>query len=279
MKRTKNALLIIDAQVNFCDPGESILDKDGITIQVRPVGSLYVPGAENDMARVGNFIAKNLAEIDYIGLTMDSHQVIDISHPGFWQDKDGNLPGPFTQITSADILAGKWTPKYYPKEATAYVAELEKQGEFPHYIWPEHCIIGSPGAAIMPEVILSVESWCRAKGEFHQVVTKGTWPLTEHFGAFRANVPVEGHPETQLNANLIHKLEKFEKVYFAGEAKSHCVANTLRQAMQFPTLAKKFVILEDCMSDVPGLGFLGDATYASAKAMGIEFIKSVDVTL
>lgn len=263
MKRTKNALLIIDAQIDFCTP----------------TGSLYVAGAEKDMERLGNFIDKNQSEIDYIGLTMDSHQVIDISHPGFWQDKDGKNPGIYTMITAADVLAGTWAPRFYPKEAIAYIQELEAQGEFPHCIWPEHCIIGSPGAAIMPEIMAAVQSWCRVKGEFHQVVTKGTWPLTEHFGAFRANVPVEGHPETQLNSNLIHKLEKFENVYFAGEAKSHCVANTLRQAMQFPTLAKKFVILEDCMSDVPTLGFLGDATYVAAKALGIQFVKSTDVTL
>lgn len=251
--------MIIDAQIDFCDPK----------------GSLYVAGAEADMARLGKFIKSNLNEIDFIGLTMDSHQVIDISHPGFWQDKDGKNPNPFTQITAADVLAGVWAPRFYPQEAINYVQELEKQGEFPHFIWPEHCIIGSPGAAIDPSIMEAVEEWCRVKGEFHQVVTKGTWPLTEHFGAFRANIPVEGHPETQLNAGLINKLERYQNVYFAGEAKSHCVANTLKQAMQFPTLATKFVILEDCMSDVTGLGFLGDPAYAAAKAMGIKFSNSL----
>ena len=259
MKRTKNALLIIDAQVDFCDPK----------------GSLYVPGADADMDRLAKFITKNMQEIDFIGLTMDSHQVIDISHPGFWQDKDGKNPGAFTQITSADVLAGVWSPRFYPQEAVAYVQELEKQGEFPHFVWPEHCIIGSPGAAIYPSIIEAVELWCRTKGEFHQVVTKGTWPLTEHFGAFRANIPVVGHPETQLNAGLIQKLEKFQNVYFAGEAKSHCVANTLKQAMEFPSLAKKFIILEDCMPDVPTLGFLGDPAYAAAKTMDIQFTNSL----
>jgi nicotinamidase/pyrazinamidase len=258
MKRTKNALLIIDAQVDFCDPK----------------GSLYVPGADQDMIRLGKFIDVNKKEIDFIGLTMDSHQVIDISHPSFWQDKNGKFPPVFTIITSKEVKDGVWSPRFYPQEAISYVEELEKQGEFPHCIWPEHCIIGSPGAAIMPEIMKSVIEWCRLNGEFHQVVTKGTWPLTEHFGAFRANIPVEGHPETQLNAGLIHKLEKFQKVYFAGEAKSHCVANTLKQAMQFPELAKKFIILEDCMSDVPTLGFLGEPTYTSAKAVGIQFINS-----
>lgn len=259
MSRTKNALLIIDAQVDFCDP----------------TGSLYVQGAEKDMERLGKFISNNKAEIDFIGLTMDSHQVIDISHPSFWQDASGNNPSPFTQITAAQVETGVWAPRFFPKEALSYIQELEKQGEYPHFIWPEHCIVGSPGVAIMPSIMLAVQEWCRLNGQFHQVVTKGTWPLTEHFGAFRANIPVEGHPETQLNTGLIQKLEKYQNVYFAGEAKSHCVANTLRQAMQFPNLAKKFVVLEDCMSDVTGLGFLGDQAYADAKAMGIQFTNSL----
>lgn len=259
MKRKKNALLIIDGQVDFCDPK----------------GSLYVAGAEKDMERLALFISRNKAEIDFIGLTMDSHQVIDISHPGFWQDAQGQCPPPFTQITATQVESGVWTPRFFPKEALAYIQELERQGEYPHFIWPEHCIIGSPGAAIMPSVMEAVQEWCRLNGEFHQVVTKGTWPLTEHFGAFRANIPVEGHPETQMNTGLIQKLETYQNVYFAGEAKSHCVANTLKQAMMFPDLAKKFVILEDCMSDVTGLSFLGDPAYAAAKTLGIQFSNSL----
>jgi nicotinamidase/pyrazinamidase len=221
--KKKNALLIIDAQVDFCDPH----------------GSLYVTGAEKDMERLGVFIARNKAEIDFIGLTMDSHQVIDISHPSFWQGPDGKYPAPFTQITTAQVEGGVWAPRFFPKEAIAYIQELEKQGEYPHFIWPEHCIIGSPGAAIMPSVMEAVKEWCRLGGKFHQVVTKGDYPLTEHFGAFRANIPVEGQPGTQLNTRLLQNLETYQNVYFAGEAKSHCVANTLKQAMQFPTLAKK----------------------------------------
>jgi nicotinamidase-related amidase len=83
MKRTKNALLIIDPQVDFCDPK----------------GKLYVNGAEKDMERVAKFILQNKEKIDYIAITLDSHRPIDISHPAFWQDCDGNHPGPFTIIT------------------------------------------------------------------------------------------------------------------------------------------------------------------------------------
>ncbi|HWU41949.1 MAG TPA: hypothetical protein VN132_00885, partial [Bdellovibrio sp.] len=112
------------------------------------------------------------------------------------------------------------------------------------------------------------------------VVTKGTYPLTEHFGIFRANVPVADRPETQLNRDLIDTLGKYDQVFLAGEAKSHCVANSLKQAMEeAPDLACKFIILEDCMSNVTGLGHLGDPIYAKAKSMGIRFAKSADIML
>lgn len=251
---SKIALLVIDGQNDFC----------------KPTGSLFVPGAEKDMERLAKFVTEHKSEIDFIGLTMDSHQVIDISHPSFWEDKDGNPPSPFTIITASDVESGKWTPRYAPQEALRYIQVLESQGEYPHCIWPEHCIIGTEGAAIVKELMDAVKDWAR-QGKFFQVVTKGTYPLTEHFGAFRANVPVVGHPETQLNQNLVQKLETYQKIYFAGEAKSHCVANTLKQALEFPSLASKFIILEDCMANVPGFETLGDPIYAKAKSMGIKF--------
>ena len=259
----KVALLIIDPQYDFC----------------HPQGSLFVAGADQDMVRLGNFIENNVKKIDFIGLTMDSHQVNDISHPSFWVDKDGNHPNPFTIISSADVLAGTWSPRFAPNEATKYIDELEKQGEFPHCIWPEHCIIGTKGASFVDSIMDSVKTWSRSNCAFYQVIAKGTYPLTEHFGAFRANVPVEGKPETQLNFNLIKTLEKYETVYFAGEAMSHCVANTLKQAMEYPDLAKKFVILTDCMSNVTGFEHMADKIYADAKAMGVRFEVSSNITL
>lgn len=261
MKKSKIALLIIDAQFDFCDPR----------------GSLFVKGADQDMIRLGEFIKTHEKEIDFIGMTMDSHQVIDISHPSFWQNKNGNFPSPFTIISSADVQSGVWTPRFAPIEAVKYIDELEKQGEFPHCIWPEHCVIGTKGASFVDSVMDSVLSWCRTNGAFHQVVTKGTYPTTEHFGAFRANIPVEGRPETQMNLNLIKTLEKYEKVYFVGEAQSHCVANTMKQALAFPDLAKKFIVLEDCMSPVTGFEHIADQIYTDAKAAGVQFTTSKNV--
>ncbi len=256
--RKKNAILIIDAQYDFCNPA----------------GSLYVNGAVEDMQRLSDFIVRNKEEIDHICVTLDFHPVNDISHPSFWQDEQGNFPPPFTQITLAEVKAGKWTPRFYPQEAVQYLTELEAQGQFPHFIWTEHCLIGSKGASLDDTLLAALRTWT-LDGKWYRAVTKGTNPLTEHFGIFMAQIPLPNAPETQLNEELIDNLASYENVYLAGEAKSHCVATSLRQAMEYaPHLASKMIVLEDCMSDVTGLGHLGKPIYEEAKRRGIRFAKS-----
>lgn len=258
----KNALLIIDPQNDFCYPG----DADG-----NGKGALYVDGAENDMIRLSNWIKSNTDEIDFIGITIDSHQPNDISHPSFWIDKHGNFPAPFTQISLKDVETGKWTARFEPKRAVNYLKELEAQGEYPHFIWPTHCLIGSVGAAIYQPLMDAIVEWT-VKGKFYQTIIKGTFPFTEHFGAFRAQVPDADRPETQLNQPLIDTLETYQNVYLAGEAKSHCVANSLKQVLdEAPNLAAKLIVLEDTMSNVTGFETLAEPIYEKAKQMGVRF--------
>lgn len=256
-----NALLVIDAQYDFCNPG----------------GSLFVDGADADMTRLSGWIKNNKHNIDNITVTMDSHHINDISHPSFWQDMNGNYPPPFTPISLSEIKAGSWRPRFFIKQSVSYVEALEKQGEFGHFIWPFHCLYGSRGGALDEKIMEALTEWSK-DGKYYDVVVKGTYPLTEHFGIFRANIPVKGKPETQLNKQLINKLKKFQTIYIAGEARSHCVANSLKQAMdEAPDLTERFVILEDCMSDVAGLGHLGTPIFERARELGLRFIKSNDL--
>ncbi len=257
--RKKNAILIIDAQYDFCNPN----------------GALFVSGADGDIKRLSDFISRNQNDIDHICVTLDSHPVNDISHPSFWQDKEGNFPPPFTQITLSEVNAGKWIPRFYLQEAIQYLTELEVQGQFPHFIWTEHCLTGSKGASLEDTLSGVLSEWSRSTGKTYQAVTKGTNPLTEHFGIFMAQIPLANAPETQLNQALLDQLEEYENVYLAGEAKSHCVGTSLRQAMEYaPKLASKMIILDDCMSDVTGLAHLGAPIYEEAKKRGIRFAKS-----
>jgi len=256
----QTALLIIDAQYDFCNPK----------------GSLFVPNADEDMRRLKQFILTNVEALDHICVTLDSHPVNDISHPPFWEDQEGNFPPPFTQITLAEVREGKWTPRFSPQKAISYLTDLEAQGQFPHFIWPQHCLIGSKGASLDEHLMEALIAWTRG-GKSYQAVSKGTYHLTEHFGIFMAQIPVADHPETQLNQELLETLDKYEHLYLAGQARSHCVATSLKQLMDYaPDLAQKVIILEDAMSDVPNLGYLGDPIYEEARKKGIRFAKTTD---
>lgn len=262
----KIALLIIDGQIDFMD---------------LPGSALPVAGACKDMDRVIAFIKANKADIGNISCTLDSHRTIDIAHPSFWMKADGSLVDPFTPITSADLAAGKFTPRFDPPWANKYVNQLEAQGEFTHFIWPYHCLIGSEGASMYKPLHKIINEWEAEAGRTVNFVIKGDNPYTEHFGALRANIEMAEDPRTQLNQTLIQQLMKWDMVYLAGEAKSHCVANTLRQIYkEVPQLASKLTILTDCMSDVPGLpaDFYKevDKIYDAAKVAGVKFAKSTD---
>ncbi|MEK6828521.1 MAG: nicotinamidase [Nanoarchaeota archaeon] len=260
----KIAVLIIDAQNDFCSPN----------------GALFVPGSEEDNKRLSQWILDNKNSIDYIGCTLDSHQINDIAHPGYWRDKNGNHPNPFTAIFADDAKSGKWSA-VRAQHGIKYLQTLQDEGEYVHVIWPEHCLIGSWGHAIDEKIMNALKTWSRGGKPIH-FVTKGTNTDTEHFGAFEAQVPIENAPETQYNLKLQEILENYDVVYLAGQAKSHCVANTLKQVVRkAPSLAKKFVILEDAMSDVPGgpngpgttptFGELAQPIYDEARALGVRF--------
>jgi len=260
LMKTNTLLFIIDMQNDFC----------------RPDGALFVPGADRDTARLGKFFIHSYSEkIDHIIMTQDQHQVIDISHPAYWEDSTGRSPSPFTLIHARDVTEGTWIPRFNRGKALDYLMKLEKQGEFQHVIWPEHCILGSSGAAIANEIMDPVRLWAR-KGRYFQVVTKGTHPLTEHFGALKAQVSIEGSPETQLNTSLMKTLQQYDTLLIAGEARSHCVASTIKQMMEIDGLARKLMILEDCMSDIAGFETQALPIYETAERRGARFILSTE---
>lgn len=264
MKNKSTALLIIDAQFDFCNPQ----------------GSLYVPGAENDVERIAQLIATHGAEIDAIFVTLDTHHVLDIAHPLFWEDPNGNTVAPFTLITSAAVKSGKWRPRYQQEYVLEYLEKLEKEGEFKHFIWPEHCLIGSRGAALDDTILHAILSWTHRTGKDYEAVIKGTNPLTEHFGVFRAQVPIEGAPETQLDQKFLSELEAFDRVLIAGEARSHCVATSVKQILRYaPELSSKVTLLTDCVSDVTNFGYLADPIFEEAKEKGVQFITSKEVQI
>jgi len=245
-----------------------------------PNATLPVTGAGKDMERVDELIKK--INPDTVFASQDSHYTLDIAHSSWWNDAKGNPVTPFTMIFADDIKNGKYLPRVDPKRSLLYVESLEANGEFNHFIWPDHCIMGTAGHCFHPTIFKAFQDWMKKRKQWVQFIVKGVNPFTEHFGIFRANVVIPEDANTQADLGIFEVLNNHDTVYLVGEARSHCVANSLKQLLEIgPQLSKKLVVIEDCMSDVPGLPadfyVHVDSIYADAKAKGVRFAKSTDI--
>ena len=261
----KQELLIIDPQNDFCNPK----------------GALFVTNADNDSSNISKFIEKYGNRLDDIHVTLDSHHLVDIAHPIFWVGRDGKNPPPFTIITLDDLKNGVWStknPAWFPK-GTEYVKKLADNGRYPLCIWPAHCLIGSWGYCVQDDVYKALTSWEEKYFGMIDFVTKGSNLWTEHYSAVQADVPDPQDPGTMLNTRLIDTLKEADIIYIAGEALSHCVANTIRDiANNFgEDNIKKFILLEDCSSSVPGFEKFGDDFVTEMTKRGMKTSKSTNI--
>lgn len=250
-------LVVIDPQNDFCTPG----------------GALFVPGADADITRLAALVDRLRGRIADIHVTLDSHRKVDISHPMWWRDANGREPAAFTQIRAADVVAGRWTTARgdLRPRSLAYLQALEATGRYPHTIWPYHCLIGDAGHNVATPLAAALHEW---EQRFATVdfITKGSNPFTEHFSAVQAEVPDPDDPGTQINTEFIDTLEDADVILLAGEALSHCLANTVRDiADRFgPAGLGKLHLLTDASHNVPGFEAQGDAFVREMTARGMH---------
>ncbi len=262
-------VLVIDAQNDFCKPG----------------GALFVPGAPGDTERVCALLDRldRKGSIGNYHLTMDTHYVLDISHPGFWRDPEGNLPEPYTQITAADLASGKWLPKDPGslERVRLYLERLDASGRYTHTIWPEHCILGSPGHCLDEEVLERVNRWERREGRRADYILKGMNLWTEHYSVLKAEVEDPDDIGTALNRRLLGELSLARAVIVSGQALSHCVANTITDLIEnlAPDVLARIIVLEDASSSVPGFEGLGETALQKARDAGMTVCKASEVPL
>ena len=259
--------LIIDPQNDFCDPEK---------------GSLYVPGADEDMMRLAKMVDRLRDKLTDIHVTLDSHHTVDIAHPVFWIDGSGHNPPPFTQILAGDVRSGRWTTRLPSARARAldYLDALEAGGRYPHIVWPEHCLIGSYGHNVMPRLFDALTAWEARRFGVVDYVTKGSNLWTEHFSAVRAEVPDPRDPGTQVNARLIETLEAADLIILAGEAGSHCLANTVRDiadGFSDTRYIEKLVLLTDSTSPVTGFESYQDDFIRDMTARGMKTSTTTEI--
>lgn len=266
----RTMLLIVDPQRDF----------------VHPDGALSVPGAVGDMQRLIDWIYRNLESITTIGASLDTHQKMMIFHPMWWKNMaTGENPAPFTQITLANIKADVWRAVGNPTWSVRYVDQLEKAAKKTLMIWPYHCIAGTDGQKLVPALHEAMAYHKGARGSEPQLLTKGTVPEVEHYGIFAAEVPYDKNPKASgLNTDYLDLIGKYDRIYVAGEAKSHCVLETMRQMLKYfgsqPEVVKKIHFMVDCTSSVvsPDVDFEAEANAALAEMekQGVVMIKSTD---
>lgn len=272
-------LLIIDPQNDFCDlpPSHRPVQADGSLA----TPALPVSGAHADMLRVAELIDTGRQGITGISVTLDSHHRLDVAHPTFWTGAGGGAVSPFTEITAADVRAGR----YLPRDAVclprtlAYLDALEAAGRYRLMVWPVHCEIGTWGHNVHADVRAAYNRWEDAALGIVNKVVKGTNPWTEHYSAVMAEVPDADDPATQLNRGFIDLLRQANRVYITGEAGSHCVKATTEHIVgQFgPADARKLVMVTDCMSPVAGFAPQYDAFVRDMLARGVQTATAADV--
>ncbi|XHS76468.1 cysteine hydrolase [Burkholderiaceae bacterium UC74_6] len=247
-------LLVIDPQNDFCDI---------------PGAALPVAGADADMRRLAARVRDEA--FDAITVTLDSHQLLDIAHPGFWQHGDGGDVSPFTPITATQIEAGEFRPRLanaLPR-AIAYARALEAQGRYTLMVWPAHCLIGTWGHNVHVELTAALQDWQLRHQRNVNYVLKGMNPWTEHYSALQAEVPSSEDEGTQLNRALINLLEQADEIVIAGEASSHCVKATVEH-LAAQVAPHKLRLLSRCMSPVDGFETQAMAFLEDMKARGAQ---------
>ena len=133
-------------------------------------------------------------------------------------------------------------------------------------------VIGDEGHGVFPVLADALHEW---EDRFAVVdfITKGSNPWTEHFSGVQAEVPDPEDPGTQVNTGFVTTLEEADVILMAGEALSHCLANTVRDIVtqfQAPHLVQKIHLLTDASSSVSGFEHLADAFVRDLTRQGMK---------
>ncbi|KAI0722774.1 Isochorismatase hydrolase [Earliella scabrosa] len=161
-----------------------------------PNGALAVPGGRDILPTINNLLA--LPFVLKIA-TKDHHPA---SHVSFAANHPGAAP-----YTSTTTIANPANP------SETYSTRL----------WPVHCVAGTPGNALVPELDAA---------RLDAVVLKGTDPRVEMYSAFRS--PLRAPPLASAVSDLEARLReaRVTDVFVVGLAGDYCVLSTARDAVE-----------------------------------------------
>ncbi|GAB1422316.1 hypothetical protein MASR2M15_25430 [Anaerolineales bacterium] len=257
---TKTLLWLIDIQIDF----------------VFPNGRLAVANAVSDTQRLIEWIYRNTASISQISASLDTHTPYQIFHPAWWVDQNGQHPAPFTPISAEQVLKQEWQALYDPEWSLNYVQQLEQDGKKQLMIWPLHCLQGTTGAALVPALSEAIAYHAGARRVDPHYQVKGTTPQSEFYSVLEPEVPFEeGH---SLNRDYLAFIASHDRIYIAGQARSHCVLETLgtyiRSFQDQPQQIQKLHLLDDCSSCIAGYEETTASQLAAYVEQGLQLVSS-----
>lgn len=282
-------LILIDVQNSFCIPDFELF-----------VSGRSGRGAVDDNIRLCEFIYRNLNFITQICPTMDTHKAMQIFHPIYLIDRDGNNPEPFTLISYESVKDGLWrfnplicqslgiSKEYGEKHLLYYTEELKKGGKYELTVWPYHAMLGSIGHALVSSVEEAIFFHCISRYSQPDFHIKGDIPFTEHYSVFGPEIlrGPDGDIIGVKDVRLFNKLIEYDAILIAGQAKSHCVAWTIEDLLEDikkkdKKLAEKVYILEDCTSPVVVPGIMdyteeADNAFKKFSEAGMHIVNSTE---
>ena len=272
--RRKIAVLLIDDQYDF----------------IQPEGSLAVPGAREDTVRFLQWFYANVQQISSVFYTLDTHTLLHIFSESWWRQpqSDGQEtdvhPSPYTTISVEDVESGRWEPVIEADWSHFYVQALREKAKKELMIWPYHCIEGTVGHMLLPPLAEAIAYHSSARMCNPVKLEKGRTPRTEYYGAFGSEVPDPQDASSGANSGMMDVIMAHDLVYVAGQAKSHCVLESLRQLLtQFegqPQVIERLRLLQDCTSSVehPVIDFdtMANQELAQMERQGLQLVLSTD---
>ncbi|KAJ7210595.1 Isochorismatase-like protein [Mycena rebaudengoi] len=221
---SKTALLIVDLQEDFCPPN----------------GALAVAGGRDIVPIINGLLAS--PKFDVRVATRDWHPADHISFAANHPEPDNRPFETFVRIANP----------YNPSES--YKTRL----------WPVHCVQGTPGAQLVPDL---------ETARLDRVFEKGQDKRVEMYSAFAD--PFENPRVAQSDLQAYLKEKRVSRIYVVGLALDYCVKATAEHAVKegYTTF-----IIEDATKAVdPGVGWTN--AKAEMEGKGIRFVASQDLKL
>ncbi|KAI0375885.1 Isochorismatase hydrolase [Pilatotrama ljubarskyi] len=199
-----------------------------------PNGSLAVPGGREILPVINELLQLPFA----LKIATKDH------HPRDHVSFASNHPGAAPFVSSCTIV----NPA---NPAETYETRL----------WPEHCVVGTPGNELVPELDAA---------RIDAVVHKGTDPRVEMYSAFRS--PLHDPPLATAVSDLEVRLRAagITDVFIVGLAGDYCVKNS---ALDSADLGWRTYIVEEAVRSV-GVAEAWAQTVAELEPFGVRIVKA-----